>query len=251
MYFLVFRNLLGIIAFLTILPVWRSSQHFEVENISKNMFLFPLVGLVIGFLTIPIVLASIYFFNQYIAAFIITIFLTILTGIHHTDALGDFADGIMAKGSKEKKYKVMHDPTIGSAGAVAIATYMLGMTLAISSISGIDRLLIAIIVSEIVAKYVMVLQAFSSDSAWEGYSSQFTKKMKSKKKIIVATGITIFLVLVISHSYISMGIQMLVLGIICCFIIIHISNRNFGGTSGDVMGATNEIVRLVSLISVS
>lgn len=207
MYFLVFRNLLGIIAFLTILPVWRSSQHFEVENISKNMFLFPLVGLVIGFLTIPIVLASIYFFNQYIAAFIITIFLTILTGIHHTDALGDFADGIMAKGSKEKKYKVMHDPTIGSAGAVAIATYMLGMTLAISSISGIDRLLIAIIVSEIVAKYVMVLQAFSSDSAWEGYSSQFTKKMKSKKKIIVATGITIFLVLVISHSYISMGIQ--------------------------------------------
>ncbi|VFJ13337.1 Adenosylcobinamide-GDP ribazoletransferase [Candidatus Nitrosocosmicus franklandus] len=251
MYFLVFRNLLGIIAFLTILPVWRSSQHFEVENISKNMFLFPLVGLVIGFLTIPIVLASIYFFNQYIAAFIITIFLTILTGIHHTDALGDFADGIMAKGSKEKKYKVMHDPTIGSAGAVAIATYMLGMTLAISSISGIDRLLIAIIVSEIVAKYVMVLQAFSSDSAWEGYSSQFTKKMKSKKKIIVATGITIFLVLVISHSYISMGIQMLVLGIICCFIIIYISNRNFGGTSGDVMGATNEIVRLVSLISVS
>src|SRR5690606_763924 len=146
MYFLVFRNLLGIIAFLTILPVWRSSQHFEVETISKNMFLFPLVGLVIGFLTIPIVLASIYFFNQYIAAFIITIFLTILTGIHHTDALGDFADGIMAKGSKEKKYKVMHDPTIGSAGAVAIATYMLGMTLAISSISGIDRLLIAIIV---------------------------------------------------------------------------------------------------------
>lgn len=235
MYFLVFRNLLGIIAFLTILPVWRSSQHFEVENISKNMFLFPLVGLVIGFLTIPIVLASIYFFNQYIAAFIITIFLTILTGIHHTDALGDFADGIMAKGSKEKKYKVMHDPTIGSAGAVAIATYMLGMTLAISSISGIDRLLIAIIVSEIVAKYVMVLQAFSSDSAWEGYSSQFTKKMKSKKKIIVATGITIFLVLVISHSYISMGIQMLVLGIICCFIIIYISNRNFGGTSGDVI----------------
>lgn len=251
MYFLVFRNLLGIIAFLTILPVWRSSQHFEVENISKNMFLFPLVGLVIGFLTIPIVLASTYFFNQYIAAFIITIFLTILTGIHHTDALGDFADGIMAKGNKEKKYKVMHDPTIGSAGVVAISAYMLGMTLAISSISGIDRLLIAIIVSEIVAKYVMVLQAFSSDSAWEGYSSQFTKKMKSKKKIIVGTAITIFLVLVISHSYISMGIQMLVLGIICCFIIIYISNRNLGGTSGDVMGATNEIVRLVSLISVS
>jgi adenosylcobinamide-GDP ribazoletransferase len=48
-----------------------------------------------------------------------------------------------------------------------------------------------------------------------------------------------------------MGIQILVLGVICCFIIIYISNRNLGGISGDVMGATNEIVRLVSLISVS
>lgn len=248
---MVYRNLLGIIAFLTILPVGRSAQHSEVENISKNMFLFPLVGLLIGVLSLPVVLASMYFFNQYIAAFIITIFLIVLTGVHHTDALGDFADGMMVKGNKEKKYKVMHDPTIGSAGAVAISAYMLGITLGISSISSIDKLLIVVIVSEIVAKYTMVLQAFSSDSAWEGYSSQFTKNMKSKKKITISSAVTIFLVLVISHTYIIIGIQILVLGIICCFIIIYISNRNLGGISGDVMGATNEIVRLVSLISAS
>jgi adenosylcobinamide-GDP ribazoletransferase len=248
---LVYRNLLGAISFLTILPVGRSSEHFEIENISKNMFLFPVVGLLIGFLTFPIVLASMYFFNQYIAAFIITVFLTVLTGIHHSDALADFVDGIMVKGNKERKYKVMHDPQVGSAGVVAISAYMLGVTLGISSIIGLDRLLIAIIVSEIVAKYTMVLQAFYSDSAWEGYSSDFTKNMKSKKKITIATAVTIFLVIVISYTNIIMGIQILVLGVICCFIIIYISNRNLGGISGDVMGATNEIVRLVSLISVS
>lgn len=248
---MVYRNLLGAIAFLTILPVGRSSKHFEIENISKNMFLFPVVGLIIGFLTLPIVLASMYIFNQYIAAFIITVFLIVLTGIHHSDALADFADGIMVKGNKERKYKVMHDPKIGSAGVVAISAYMLGITLGISSITGLDRLLIAIIVSEIVAKYTMVVQAFYSDSAWEGYSYQFTKNMKSKKKIIIATSITFFLIIVVSYTNIIMGIQILVLGVICCFIIIYISNRNLGGISGDVMGATNEIVRLVSLISVS
>lgn len=248
---MVYRDFLGTIAFLTILPVGRSSKNFEIENISKNMFLFPIVGLLIGFLTLPIILASTYFFNQYIAAFIITIFLIILTGMHHTDALADFVDGVMVKGNKEKKYQVMHDPRVGSAGAVAISGYIFGMTLAIASVSSIDRLMIAIIISEIVAKYSMVLQAAYSNSAWEGYSSQFTKNMKPIKKMMIASVVTIFLIVLISYTNMIVGFQILIIGIICCFIVIYISNRNFGGTSGDVMGATNEVVRLVSLISVT
>lgn len=248
---MVYKNILGAIAFLTIIPVGRSSKNFEIENVSKNMFLFPIIGLLIGFLTLPVVLTTTYFFNQYIAAFIITIFLIVLTGIHHTDALADFVDGIMVKGNKEKKYQVIHDPRIGSAGAVAISGYILGMTIAIASVTSIDKLVIAIIISEIVAKYSMVLQAAYSNSAWEGYSSQFTKSMKSKKKIAIATVVTIFLIVLVSYSNLIVGFQILIIGIICCFIIIYISNRNFGGTSGDVMGATNELVRLVSLISVT
>jgi len=248
---LVFSNILGTIAFLTILPVGRSAKTYELENISKNMFLFPVIGAVIGIITLPITIASSYFFNQYIAAFIITIFLIVITGIHHTDALADFADGMMVKGNKEKKYQVMHDPRIGSAGAVAISGYILGMILAISSISGIDRLIIAIIVSEIVAKYSMVLQAFYSNSAWDGYSSQFTKNMKSKKKFCIATIITAALVASLSYTDPLIGIQILGIGLICSLIVIYISNKNVGGITGDVMGATNEIVRLVSLISLA
>lgn len=248
---MVYRNFLGLIAFLTILPVGKSAKNFEIENISKNMFLFPIVGLIIGSLTLPIIVTSLYFFNQYIAAFIVTIFLMIITGIHHTDALADFIDGLMVKGNKEKKHQVMHDPRVGSAGAVAISGYIIGMTLAIASFSSIDRLLISIIIAEIVAKYSMILQAACSNSAWEGYSSHFTKNMKSRKKIVIASVVTIILITLISFSNLIVGFQILILGIICALIVIHISNKNLGGISGDVMGATNEIVRLVSLISVT
>ena len=47
------------------------------------------------------------------------------------------------------------------------------------------------------------------------------------------------------------GLQIFIVGIICCFIVIYISKKNFGGITGDVMGATNEIVRLCSLLSMS
>jgi adenosylcobinamide-GDP ribazoletransferase len=247
---LVFKSIVEIISFLTIIPFGKLSKGIGLENISKNMFLFPFVGLLIGLLTIPVVLISFYFFNQFVSAFIVIIFLIILTGIHHTDALADFADGIMVRGNKDKKYDVMHDPRIGAAGTVAVSGYLIGMVIAISSITSLDRLMIAIILSEIMSKYSMVLQSHYCESAWEGYSSLFTKNMKSKKKMAIATIITIVLIALISNMSV-IGLQIFIVGIICCFIIIYISKKNFGGITGDVMGATNEIVRLCSLLSLS
>lgn len=247
---MVFKSILEIISFLTIIPIGKLSKGDGLENISKRMFLFPFIGLLIGLLTIPVVLISFYFFNQFVASLIVTIFLIILTGIHHTDALADFADGIMVRGNKDKKYKVMHDPGIGAAGTVAVSAYLVGMLIAISSITSLERLMIGIILSEIIAKYSMVLQSHYCKSAWDGYSSLFTKNMKSKKKMAIATIITIISIILISN--ISMlGLQIFVVGIICCFVVTYVARKNFGGITGDVIGATNEIVRLCSLLSLT
>ena len=250
---MVFKSILEIISFLTIIPIGKFGKSDGLGDISKRMFLFPFIGLLIGLLTIPVVLISFYLFNQFVSAFIVTIFLIVLTGIHHTDALADFADGIMVRGNKDKKYNVMHDPRIGSAGTVAISGYVIGMVIAISSITSLDRLMIAIILSEIMSKYSMVLESHYCESAWDGYSSLFTKNMKSKKKMAIATIITIVLIALIAliSDTSVIGLQIFVVGIICCFIVIYISKRNFGGITGDVMGATNEIVRLCSLLSLS
>jgi adenosylcobinamide-GDP ribazoletransferase len=214
------------------------------------MYLFPIVGLIIGVLSIPIAIASFYFLNHLVSGFLITIYLIIITGMHHTDALADFADGIMVKGNKEKKYKAIHDPTTGSAGTVAIISYCIGLILTISAFNEIGSLVASMLISEIIAKYALVMQAFFSESAWEGYSSLFTKNMKSRWKMMVSTIMTLTLIMLIGQS-IQLTIQALITGIGCCFLIIYISKKNFGGISGDVMGATNEIIRLCCLISLS
>jgi adenosylcobinamide-GDP ribazoletransferase len=157
----------------------------------------------------------------------------------------------MAKGNKEKKYKVIHDPFIGSAGVVAIITYFIGMIITISTYTKIDILIASLLISEVIAKYSMVLQAYFSQSAWEGYSSLFTKNMKSNRKMIISTTTTIITIIIIGQLIQAVLIQVFIVGIICCFIIIYISKKNFGGVSGDVMGATNEIVRICCLLSSS
>ena len=43
-----------------------------------------------------------------------------MTGLHHTDGLLDFGDGVMVHGTPEHKIEVMHDQLTG-AGAIGLA----------------------------------------------------------------------------------------------------------------------------------
>ena len=213
------------------------------------MYLFPLVGAMIGLLVGILAYGISYYIQSLLTGLIVTGVLIVITGVHHIDALADFADGLMAKGGKENKYKAMHDPAIGSAGVAALVLYIAGMIIAISNLPYGWKILTSIITAEVIAKYIMVLQAHIGLSAWEGLSSPFTLAMKDKRKLLAATGIMFPIVCSMSGLYtglISLGIS---LGI--AMTIHYISKRSFGGISGDVIGSSNEITRLSCLIVLS
>jgi adenosylcobinamide-GDP ribazoletransferase len=235
-----FKGLSSAISFLTIIP----SKSSELETVAKYMYLFPVAGALVGL----VIGASGYglslFLQPLITGLILTGALAIITGMHHTDALCDFADGIMAKGTKEKKLQAMRDPAVGSAGVMTVVLYAAGMILAISMIKGF-ALFEAILLSELMAKLSMVILANRGLSAWQGSSSPFTQSMKDPRKLAVAV------LLAITPTVILAGITGVFVVISCIalsFLLLAIANKSFGGISGDVFGASNELVRLVSLL---
>jgi len=242
-----FKPFLAALSFLTIIPMPRSYS-YDLNAIARNMHFFPLYGGIIGFIVGLIALFPSMFLPHYIASFTVLVTFVILTGIHHIDALADFADGLMAKGDKESKRRAMSDPIVGSAGASALIINFIGLFIAVSGFNSTPKLFFAIIASEIMAKYVMVMQASVGDSAWYGSSSPFTIEMKKSKKIFVSTAIAFVLIFIIEG-----GVGLLIFGIVVIigFIIYVVSCRNFGGVSGDVFGASNEIARLSSLLILS
>ena len=234
------KGISSVISFLTIIP----SKNVELDIVAKNMYLFPIAGALIGL----IVGAGGYGLSLFLQPLIVGLLLTgsivIITGIHHTDALCDFADGMMAKGTKEKKLKAMRDPAVGSAGVITVVLYAGGMIMALSMMKGY-ALFQAILLSELLAKFVMVLQANRGLSAWQGLSSPFTQSMKDKKKIGVAAVLSIVPIVVIGGMT---GVIVITTGVGLAFLLLAVANRSFGGISGDVFGATNELVRLSSLL---
>jgi len=230
----------SIFSFLTILP----TSNATLDEIAKYMYLFPIVGIIIGILVGSFGFGLSFLLDPIIVSFLVVTSIVIITGIHHADGLADFADGLMVKGSKEKKINAMKDLSTGSAGVVAILLYLIGLVIAISLTSGFD-LFKAILISEILAKFSMVLLASLGNSASAGSNSPFMKIMKDKKKLMISFVIMIIPVALLGETT---GLVMLGVTFVVTLIILLISNRSFGGVTGDILGSTNELTRLASLM---
>lgn len=230
----------SVFSFLTIFP----SSNATLENIAKFMFVFPIVGIVIGLIVGSIGFGLSFFLDPLLVSLLVVASIVIVTGIHHADGLADFADGLMVKANKEKKLQAMKDLSTGSAGIVGIVLYLIGLIITVSLTSGFD-LFRAILISEILAKFSMVLMASIGNSASPGSNSPFVEIMKDKKKLAAAFVIMIIPVAVIGETT---GLVMLAVTVTLTLFILAISTRSFGGITGDVLGATNELTRLAALM---
>ena len=234
------REACSVISFLTILP----SPSSTLENTARYMWLFPMVGILVGLLAGSIGLGLSEFMDPLLVSLFVVAFLTLITGFHHADGLADFADGLMVRGTRKKKLEAMKDVSTGSAGIVCIVLCMAGLIITLSLTDRID-LFRGIIIAEILAKFSMVLIAGLGRSASTGSGSVFVGVMQDRKRLVAASAVMIVPVVLIGGT---IGLMMLGTTIALVLFVLVLSAYNFGGITGDVMGATNELVRLSSLV---
>ncbi len=235
------RGLRMCLGFLTILPVGMSFKSYK--DVAKAAWLFPVVGAIIALLAAMAALASLYFLPRSIAAGIALLVLLLLTGFHHLDGLLDFADAAMVRGSREARLRAMHDINHGVA---AFATGFFVLLLTYLAIYEAKGMLPALVVGEASAKFAMVLAAYSAkQSSHSGMGSEFVSVLKGNHMVVVLAFATYLPFLALaweSAAFVLLSIA------IATLLIVSASHRLFDGISGDVLGAVNELSRLVAML---
>ena len=239
---MVIKSLKGMFGFFTIMPVGMES----IEVISQYFFLCPLVGLVLGAVAGAVGFALGFILPAMIVGFLVLVTLQLLTGFHHLDGLLDLSDAAMARGDTKRRLEVMHDMYTGAA-AMASGVIVLVLTgLSFGNFSGLDLLKVAVVV-EVVAKESMVLTAYlGNNPEYEGMGYFVVKSMENKHAKAIAS---VFLCSVVGFVLLGVSFVWVLAGMVVTVVAMtSYSNKTLNCVTGDVMGATNEINRMIALI---
>jgi len=239
------KGIKSLVGFLTIIPV--KLDETSLKDAARFMFLFPLIGAFLGALVGAFSQVVFGIFSGLIAGLLVVVLLSLLTGLHHMDGLLDFGDGLMVRGSKERKIQAMKDPGTGVGGWTLGTFTVLGMIFAVSEITK-TSIFQSLVVAESSAKFAMVTLAFSGRLAYRGSATAFVETMHSRRGIF-----TLLASLLISAAIVFMfqnivGLVILIAAVGVAIILRFISHYAIGGINGDVFGATNELTRLVALV---
>lgn len=239
---MVIEGFKGLLGFLTILPVGMKS----IETTSKFFFLCPIVGLMIGAIAGAVGWGSSVFLPQIVSGFLALAAMQVLIGFHHFDGLLDFSDAVMVRGNADRKLEVMHDKYTGAA-AVGIGFIVLALTgLSLGHFAGIE-VLRAAVVSEVIAKESMVLMAyFGKPPLYEGMGKHFVESMKNANRKMLSSLILSAVVIFLLVG--EMSLYVLISMAVAVIVLKSYANRVFGCVTGDILGASNEINRAISLL---
>jgi adenosylcobinamide-GDP ribazoletransferase len=232
----------GLISFSTILPL---NIHTTIEEMALFTWIWPIIGGLIGIIvgTFGFLVADLFHLPILIAAALIYSFSIWFTGFHHLDGLIDFGDGMMVHGSPEKKIDVMRDKRIGTGGIAYLL--MVGLiTFAAIGSAPVVLIFYLLLISEIAAKLGIATCATFSKAFPDGTGRPFIESM-NKKKLLLSVIISLTLGFIIFNTIGIVGITM---GLLSGVIIAIITKKSFIWATGDVLGTSNEVARMLALV---
>ena len=236
------KSILGLLTFSTILPI---NVFTSIEYMTKLTWFWPFLHLLIGVLAAICGYVSLEFLhlNSFFTAAIVYAFLMIITGYNHLDGVMDMADGVMVHGDFEKKIRVMKDSSVGAGG---MATLFVVASLTVAGIYNIldYHFIVGIIICEMTAKTSLLTTALLSRPLVPGIGSYFIKETNPANYF--ASTVIVALIAYLLGGFV--GIAGVIGAMVSGIVIATIARRNFIVANGDVLGMSNEVGRLLSLL---
>jgi len=235
------------IGFLTRLPTRATATALDgTDALSRSRAWFPLVGALVAGLAIAGFAVTEPLLGSFVAAVIAVAIGVAVTGAFHEDGLADTFDGMWGGWTPERRLEIMRDSRIGTYGAAALVMSLLlrGALLSGLTVSGASR---ALLVGHVVGRAAgLVMGARLQPARPDGRGTDIHGPFTSGQIVVAGTvtvlalvaGTGIFLAVPVAAAAIAYGIME------------RLTRSRLGGFTGDVLGATTQVVHIASMACV-
>lgn len=231
-------------SFLSLLPL-AGSVEIDSDRMARSMAYFPLVGFFLGAGLLLLDWGLTPILPRAVVDCLLLLALIYATGALHLDGIADLADGLASGKDRDGMLRIMKDSCVGAMGAVALVMVILLKFLSLYHTPAPLKPM-ALFFMPAAGRWVQVVLAFLCPYVRPGGGTGgvFVENV-GMREVLVATamlaavtpflfgvrGLLLFMLLVVG----AMGLK------------VYYESR-LGGVTGDVLGASTEIVEVLTLI---
>ena len=238
--------------FFTVIPI-KKSFDMNDKSVTWMFSWLAVIGAILGCFTgLFSELLALSDFNLLLQAILILVFSIFLTGGLHLDGFVDMSDAFFSYADKERRLEILDDPRIGAFGAISLVCLLLiKVGILYEVLLHKESLFVYFILVPFLSR--LAIQLFfnsTSPSKEKGLGAYFKKQVHAKTlwgfMLLYAIGLIVYSIFAASW----IPVVMLVVMIIGTFVFRVWILKNFGGVSGDLMGALSEVMEVLLWMSV-
>ena len=234
-------SLRGAWAFLTRLP--GGAHPSDDQELGRSVAWFPVVGVVVGTLSGAVYWALHGPLGAPLAAVLAVAAGAVATGCFHEDGLADTADAL-GGANRQRRLEIMKDSRVGAFGVLALVLSTLVRVFAVSSLAATDGL-IALVVAHMLGRTTAVaVMGAAPAAAGTGLGHSYTAHRPRAWTAAV--------VVLSSAAAVGLGLTgtvSLATAAVGAASVALVARRAFGGITGDVLGAAEQVAEMAVLVS--
>lgn len=246
-------SILLALQFFTVIPV-NKNLPMEKRSITGMYSIFPWIGAGIGVITC---LMFYFEWSSLMTGFSIVLLSVLLSGGLHMDGFIDTSDAFFSYKDRLKRFEILEDPRVGAFGVMAVVFLVIGKVIVISEVLSTESFhwIFVLLIPFFSRATLGLLFSLTNTAKTSGLAYYFKQKMNANV-VIIATACHFFIGLSIlgwmTNWVVAVTFAIVLFAFICIFRGWVL--KNFGGVTGDLLGAsveTSEVVLWLTLLLLS
>lgn len=233
--------------FFSAIPV-RKEVPVKSPQVTAMYSFLPLVGAVIGtMLALALwLMRDVAEVGPLLAAFILALLLWGLTGGLHMDGLADTGDAYFSHRSRGRRLEIMGDPRIGAFGAMVLIFAIAGKIILLAELIPAMPLFVMAAIPIISRIGLPILSLYSTPAKPDGLAAHFGRlaNRRTVALAMAAWALSLFFILGAACGW-PLALALFAVTGLALWLYGNWCNRNFGGVTGDLLGAYAEGMELM------